>query len=101
EETDTCSEEGSDDDNDDDDDDDDDEGMMWSPVNIAKVVVPGTASGGEEAEIYSPPFTSRAARTPDELDDIQANPMEDGEGRGKSLAAQTREATTPKTAETP
>ncbi|CAM9358158.1 unnamed protein product [Ectocarpus sp. 13 AM-2016] len=97
EETDTSSEEGSDDD----DDDDDDEGMMWSPVNIAKVVVPDTASDGEEAEIYSPPFTSRAARTPDELDDIPATPMEDGEGRGKSQAAQTREATTPKMAETP
>ncbi|CBJ26157.1 hypothetical protein Esi_0021_0147 [Ectocarpus siliculosus] len=95
EETDTSSEEDSDN------DDDDDEGMMWSPVNIAKVVVPDTASDDEEAEIYSPPFTSRAARTPDELDDIPATSMEEGEDRGNSQAAQTREATTPKIAKTP
>ncbi|CAM9326304.1 unnamed protein product, partial [Ectocarpus sp. 8 AP-2014] len=93
EETDTSSEEDSDL------DEDDDEGMMWSPVNIAKVVVPDTASDGEEAEIYSPPFTSRAARTPDELDDIPATSMAEGEDRGNSQAAQTREATTPKIAE--
>ncbi|CAN0229535.1 unnamed protein product, partial [Ectocarpus fasciculatus] len=94
EETDTSSEETSDD------DDDDDEGMMWSPVNIAKVVVPDTALDGEEAEKHSPPFTSRAVRTPDELDDVPATPRE-GEDGGNSQAARTPEANTPKMIETP
>lgn len=73
---------------------------MWSPVNIAKVVVPDTASDGEEAKGLSPPFTSRTVWTPDELDDIPATPTE-GEGGGNSQAARTREATTPKMTETP